>query len=221
MSAARGFVPRCDRSPPPPLQFPSGQLVAAFRYLAPTSPANEIRSRRASAARSTCLVINVTVSIIARSPPPTPKTALAPKAFRGRISSQSATVASPATVAKHSIKLVEEPPRSSGLSGRRPSHGEWPTLGRDVLWAAWASLPPIRRHDALRYKALGLQLRRGARVPRSHRRGRSRVLCQSRTNPRCVLSAALRSLSRARFVVADDARAHHVRRRCPCGYVAR
>ena len=38
--------------------------------------------------------------------------------------------------------------------------------------------------------------------------GRSRVLCQSRTNLRCVLSAALRSLSRVGVVVADDAGAH-------------
>src|SRR4029077_13214477 len=53
------------------------------RNRAQTSPAYGIRSRRASAAKSTCLVINVTVLIIARSPHPTPKTALAPKAPRG------------------------------------------------------------------------------------------------------------------------------------------
>ena len=83
------------------------------RNRAQTSPAYGIRSRRASAARSTCLVINVTVSIIARSPHPKPKTALAPKAPRGATSSQTATAASPATAARHSIKLVEDPPRSA------------------------------------------------------------------------------------------------------------
>ena len=65
-------------------------------------------------------VINVTVSIIARSPHPTPKTALVLKAPRVTISSQRATAASPATAAGHSIKLVEgSPSNATGANASR------------------------------------------------------------------------------------------------------